>query len=450
MSLSQQSMLFKSNFEINRRIQNEINCGIAIATIDSLNHVNYYNYGIENSSGSMINENSLFEIASISKTFTSIFFKNLADKNVIQLHQEIRNHIPDSLPERIKKITFQELINHTSGLPKLPLDFWTSNWDNPYVDYTEYRFISDLMVVQLDSTKQWNYSNIGYMLLGFIADNLKNFEPLPEIISSIGLRETYINFNDSQNISTPHNFGAEVEHWEFPRFIKYAGGVKSTSADLMKYLTYQIKNNQSFSIDNSTNDIIINPNDTIFCRNGWLLFRRNNQEVIWHNGISGGFNSFIGYNIQTRSGIVILSNSQSSISDIGLHYLSKSLQLNKPKKPFINQVQRQITNGSVNSIKRSWKTADTTVFDKSFIDVYWLQCHYISKKNFKAALALNDILMAEYKDDWEVFYYRAKIYREDRNLKLAKKNYERVNDLFPENNFISNEIRTLPNKTYKQ
>lgn len=448
--LSQQNMLLDLEFETNRRIQNEINCGIAIATIDSLNHVNYYNYGVENSSGSIINEHSLFEIASISKTFTSTFIKNLADKNVIQLHQEIRNYIPDSLPERIKKITFQELINHTSGLPRLPLDFWTSNWDNPFADYTENRFLSDLMVVQLDSTKQWNYSNFGYMLLGYIADNLKNVEPLPEIISSIDLRETYLHFNDSLNISTPHNFGEVAEHWEFPSFTKYTGGVMSTSADLMKYLAYQIKYNQTFSINYSNNDIIINPNDTIFCRNGWLLFRRNNQEIIWHNGISGGFNSFIGYNIQTRSGIVILSNSQSSISDIGLHYLSKSFQLNKPKKPFINQIQKQITNGSINSIKRSWKTADTTVFDKSFIDVYWLQCHYISKKNFKAALALNDILQDMLRDDWETIYYRAKIYRESGNYKMAKKNYNRVNDLLPENNFVKNELKTLPNSVYEK
>jgi CubicO group peptidase (beta-lactamase class C family) len=442
---SQQKMLLDIDDECKRRIQNKINHGIAIATIDSLNNLEFLNYGTENDNGIKVSEKSIFEIASISKTFTSKLMHELVDNNVIQLQQEIREYIPDSLPERVKKITFQELINHTSGLPRLPLNFWASNWDNPYADYTEARFLSDLMTVQLDSTKQWSYSNLGYMLLGYIAEETIGLTSLQQLSLLNSLRNTHLNFNDTLDFTSPHNFGNEVEHWEFHDFNKYVGGIKSSSSDLATYLTYQTKHNQFFSEGYSKQDIIINPNDAIFCRNGWLLFKRENQEIIWHNGISGGFNSFIGYNIQTRTGIVVLSNSQSSIMDIGLHYLSKSFELEKPKKPFINQLQRLIKNDSVSLLKKSWERCDTTLFDKSLGDVYWLQCHYISKKNLKAALALNDILMAEYKDDWEVFYYRAKIYREDRNLKLAKKNYERVDDLFPENNFISNEIRTLPN-----
>ncbi len=448
--LCQQKELSDLDFEISRRVRTNLNQGIAIATIDSLNNINFYNYGYVNDGGTKISEGSIFEIASISKTFTSAIINKLATNNEIQLHQEIRGFIPDSLPERVKKITFYELLNHTSGLPRLPHNYWASNWDNPYDHYTLTKFFTDLMTVQLDSTKQWGYSNLGYMLLGYIADNLSEFKAFPELLSSIDLQNTYLQSNDSLEFTTPHNFGDPVEYWEFQNFTEYIGGVISSSDDLMKYLIYQIRNNQSFSKEYSKQDIVINPNDAIYCRNGWLLFRRNNQEIIWHNGISGGFNSFIGYNIQTRTGIIILSNSQSSITDIGLHCLSPSFELNEPKRPFINEIQKQIINGSINSLKKNWNACDTTVFDKSLADVYWLQCHYISKKNFKAALVLNDILMDESKNDWEVIYYRAKIYNEEGSFKLARKNYERVNVLFPENNFINNELKTLPYKTYKE
>lgn len=444
--LSQQTIPFEIDSECNRRVENNINHGIAIATIDSLNRIKFYNYGYEGDGGIEISEQSILEIASISKTFTSELINNLAENNVIQLEQEIRKYIPDSLPEQVRAITFQQLINHTSGLPRLPLDYWASNWDNPYADYNEIRLLRDLMVVQLDSTKQWGYSNFGYMVLGYIVDHMNGNNSFNDLLSSIDLQNTYLSFNEISDLTTPHNFGHEVEHWEFPTITKYIGGIKTSCSDLIKYLLHRARYNPSFSKDYSSPDVVVNASDSIYCRNGWLLFRRNNQEIIWHNGVSGGFNVFVGYNIQSSSGVVVLSNSQSSITDIGLHYLSKSFELSRPKKPFINKLEYLVRNDSINGILKSWERCDTTIFDKSIGDVYWLQCHYISKKNLDAALALNSILLAELKDDWEAFYYRAKIYRSAGNFELARKYYQQADELFPENNFIKNELKGLPTK----
>ena len=87
---SQQKILLDIDDECKRRIQNKINHGIAIATIDSLNKLEFLNYGTENDNGIKVSEKSIFEIASISKTFTSKFMHELVDNNVIQLQQEIR------------------------------------------------------------------------------------------------------------------------------------------------------------------------------------------------------------------------------------------------------------------------------------------------------------------------------------------------------------------------
>lgn len=91
-----------------------------------------------------------------------------------------------------------------------------------------------------------------------------------------------------------------------------------------------------------------------------------------------------------------------------------------------------------------WNTPDTEKFDKDPVDLYWLQCHYIAKGKLEIALLLNDLMWNEYKDDWEVVFYRAKIYELLQAYNNAKDCYEKVNALFPENKFIIPLIEALP------
>jgi len=429
------------NLELIRRVNLSINQGIAIATIDSLGKITYYNYGIEKKN-SIITEHSTFEIASLSKTFTSTLIKDLVKSNQITLNQEIRCFLPDSLPEKIKTITIYQLINHTSGLPKLPMGYWTENWDNPYFDHTNHKLLTSLMHVQLDTAKKWHYSNMGYVLLGVIIDKVTKNNGIENLISKIGLKNTSANL-DFITSTHPHNFGHKVENWDFPNFNRYMGGVKSSSSDLIKYLKYQINHNSDFSNSEFISNIIINEKDSLVNRNGWLDFYRQNEEIIWHNGISGGYNSFIGFNINTKSGIVIISNSQSSITDVGLHYLSSSFPLNLPLPSLCNKIEKYIRLNQLDSIDLTWYNYNPKKFHKNPIDLHWLQCHYISKQDLKVALLLNKLLASDYKDDWGVYYYRAKIYEMMGEYRLAKKTYKKVNKLLPDNIFIKTCLNTL-------
>ncbi len=54
-----------------------------------------------------------------------------------------------------------------------------------------------------------------------------------------------------------------------------------------------------------------------------------NREIIWHNGGTGGFHSFVGFDKNKRIGVVVLSNSTNDIDDIGLHLLEENFLLRK-------------------------------------------------------------------------------------------------------------------------
>ena len=218
------------------------------------------------------------------------------------------------------------------------------------------------------------------------------------------------------------------------------GGIQSSASDLVKYLRYQIDNNSAFLPSSFKESILVSEKDSLGTKDGWLVFFRGDEELIWHNGMSGGCNSFMRYNIATKSGIVILSNSQSSITDIGLHYLSENLPLNRSKVPLVIKIEEKIKRNQFDSIEIVWNAFDSLKFEKNPIHLYWLQCHYISENRLEIALRLNELLLTDFQNDWEVFFYRAKIFELMKDYSSAIAMYTEVNQLFPENHFIQKRI----------
>ena len=115
----------------------------------------------------LINNNSIFQLASVSKQFTAAAIMQLKEKNKLKLTDSVNTYFPD-FP--FKNITIRNLLNHTSGLPKY---FWVAehewNENKPPTN-------KDLMEVLPISKAQrffkpgrnFDYSNTGYFVLASI------------------------------------------------------------------------------------------------------------------------------------------------------------------------------------------------------------------------------------------------------------------------------------------
>src|SRR5207249_12225430 len=101
-----------------------------------------------------------------------------------------------------------------------------------------------------------------------------------------------------------------------------AGALRSTANDMLKFVAANlglIKSDFSSAIEkthlvrNSTGvpDLEIGL--------GWHVLTKFGTEIVWHNGGTGGYNAFIGFDKKKRTGVVVLSNSANDIDDIGLH-----------------------------------------------------------------------------------------------------------------------------------
>lgn len=148
------------------------NTQFAIALLNN-NNVHLIGYKNDETAVTVIdNSTAVFEIGSITKTFTATLFAKCIEQKLLQhtttLQQVFGFRIEDST---VANITLQQLANHTSGLQRLPTNFKIRNAANPYVDYDTTMLYSYLKkaITQTKPGTTYAYSNLGAGLLGVIS-----------------------------------------------------------------------------------------------------------------------------------------------------------------------------------------------------------------------------------------------------------------------------------------
>src|SRR5262249_36788679 len=114
-----------------------------------------------------LNGDTVFEIGSVTKVFTSLLLADMAQRGEVALNDPVAKYLPAEgvkMPERGgRQITLVDLATHTSGLPRLPSNLKPANSANPYADYTVkqlYEFLSGY-TLERDIGAQFEYSNLG-------------------------------------------------------------------------------------------------------------------------------------------------------------------------------------------------------------------------------------------------------------------------------------------------
>ena len=114
--------------------------GIAVAWFED-GKTHFFSYGLANVADHQpVTSKTLFEIGSITKTFTCSALSYLVQKKEMNLDDKAQLYLPSSitLPEKNgKAITLLQLATAHSGLPRLPGNFSPADQANPYIDYTE-------------------------------------------------------------------------------------------------------------------------------------------------------------------------------------------------------------------------------------------------------------------------------------------------------------------------
>jgi serine-type D-Ala-D-Ala carboxypeptidase/endopeptidase len=324
---------------IETRINHELTPGIVVGIMDAKG-IKYYSFGVKSlTSKSPVDEHSVFEIGSITKTFTGIILGDMVLKNEVKLDDPVQQYLPKDVTAPTRNgsaIKLVNLSNHTSALPSFPGNATPANPSNPFADYSEkqlYDFLSSYTLSR-DIGSQYEYSNYAVGLLGHVlaAKRKVSYEQLmiSTLAKPLDLKNTRITLTPEmkQNLALGYSGGVMAENWDLPT-LAGAGAIRSTAEDMMRYVQANmglIKSNLYPAMQLShknTREAGAKPQVGL----GWHIMTSGDQEIVWHNGGTGGYKSFIGFIKGGNKAVVVLSNSTVSVDDIGARLLIPSVPL---------------------------------------------------------------------------------------------------------------------------
>ncbi len=326
------------------------NVGIVVGVIDSQGR-RVIEYGsLDQGDPRPLTGDTVFEIGSITKVFTSLLLSDMVQRGEVKLDDPISKYLPDGskAPEHDgKQITLVDLSTHTSGLPRLPTNFKPKDAGNPYAYHTTAQLYEMISAYQLtrDPGAQFEYSNLGGGLLGNLLSRRAgmDYEALVKerITGPLGMKSTGITLSPDMRSRLAVGHDAElkaVPNWDIPA-LAGAGALRSTVNDMLIFLAANLGYVQSplapaMAAMRATRRPTGTPAVGGEIGLGWLFMKTATGEFAWHNGGTGGYRSFVGYDLTSRSGVVILSNTSTTagVDDIGRHLLDANLPLMSPPK----------------------------------------------------------------------------------------------------------------------
>jgi CubicO group peptidase (beta-lactamase class C family) len=274
---------------------------------------------------------------------------DMVKKSEVKLDDPVSKYLPASvhMPSRGgKQITLSDLATHTSGLPRLPDNLKPKDPGNPYADYSVeqmYAFLSSYTLTR-DVGSEFEYSNLGVGLLGH-AMALKagtDYETLVRrrICAPLRMSDTCVTLSaDLQARLVPgHDArGKPVENWDLPT-LAGAGALRSTANDMLKFVAANAglaRSELAPAMELSHAARHQAGSSVLSVGLGWHILQRTGGAIVWHNGGTGGYHSFVAFDKAGKRGVVVLVNCASDIDQIGLQFIA-------PKPPAAKHVAIRI------------------------------------------------------------------------------------------------------------
>ena len=278
----------------------------------------------------MVDQTSLYQIASLSKTFTGIILRALVDEKRIHPEESIAPFLEKNLPPEtlvnLGKIRISDLAFHTSGLPQRAENLKRKPFGGAVKEpYTQEQLMTDLIKAELqfEPGQGWAYSNLGYALLGYILEQHtgQTYEELLQayIIQphSLGLTSTKLSPVERARLATPYHpvFGTKTSDSSFGLHTAASGIYSSTEelAMLMKkqMAAYQKTDSVTFEPLWITEEVVGNGPVAY----GYGIFKNKKSyqgqalTYIAQGGDADGYVSHYGFLPEKEVGFILLSSS---------------------------------------------------------------------------------------------------------------------------------------------
>ncbi len=306
-----------------------------------------------------VTADTLFEIGSVTKTFTALLLADMVLKGEVKLDDPVERYLPQdnaaTTPAELRGIEVRDasgapirlidLATHRSGLPRMPDNMPRGDPLSPYADFGEQHLLTFLMnrAAKVESftgkftrkrNETFEYSNLGFGLLGYALARAANM-PYAELLkrrvfAPLGLTSTYVDvpssesprFSDGHTVDRTDTF-KKTKHWPFG-VLAPAGVLVMSARDIGRYaqaasLSIDTPLAAAFTLAQKRYAESAEPKNPQGL--AWVLATLNDRTVASHRGLTGGFASALWVDPETKKATAVLSNANAGPDDIALHLL---------------------------------------------------------------------------------------------------------------------------------
>ncbi len=316
---------------MSQRIDKARGVGMVIGVIDRGKTV-IYQAG-ETGNAAPLDEHTLFEVGSVSKTFTATILASMVLDGSVKLDDPVAKYLPADVrvPKRNgKQITLLDLATQHSGLPRLPSNMDFADPNDPYADYTladMYKFLNTYTLTR-DPGMSFEYSNLGLGLLGdaLAAREGSTYSALLQkrVLAPLGMTDTAIALSATQRsrFAVGHDAdGLAVRPWTF-QALAPAGAIRSTVADMLKYVRCNMGQGPLARA-------------CLFAQRPRSTFPGNQIGLVWwtddvmpiihHGGDTAGYHASVAVSSDREVGVVALTNGGMPVDDLAVHIIDPKL-----------------------------------------------------------------------------------------------------------------------------
>jgi CubicO group peptidase (beta-lactamase class C family) len=323
-----------------RLIDSGLAKGVAVALVDQ-NGIRVVTLGVSRD-GIPVKEGDLFEIGSVTKTFTGTLLALAIERGEVNAEDPVEKYLPDGVVLRDSQnmpIRLVDLATHRSGLPRLAGNFKPKDGQNPYADYTEGDLITWIKSFKADKPRnaQYAYSNIGYGLLGYVLARAAKSADYAGLVSErifkpLGMNNTTADPSALRSrLAQPHDpSGRPVPVWDLPNVHAGAGAIRATVGDMGAYVQALSGAKASplasaFSAATKAREQgpnLINPIGFAFLRAPLA-----ERTLINHDGATAGSSASLVVDPNTKEGVFLVANTQAKLTELAIHLLDKRMPL---------------------------------------------------------------------------------------------------------------------------
>jgi CubicO group peptidase (beta-lactamase class C family) len=302
--------------------------GVSIAVVRDGQVVKAQGYGLANVElNAAATAETIYQSGSVGKQFTATLVTMLVEEGKLKLDESIRTYMPEA-PATWQGITVRHLLTHTAGVSNA-----LYNDLDMRQDYTEEELFKRIAALPLDFQPgdKWNYSNCGYITLGFLVHKVTGrfYGDLlrEKIFGPLGM--TTARIIDEADIIPNRAAGYRLvdgklknQEWVAPKLNTTAdGSLYLTVLDLAKWdaALYTEKLLKKASLDLMWTPVKLNDGaeaKTAPYGFGWFLGDTNGHRTILHGGAWQGFTSNIARYVDDKLTVIVLANRSGAAPDM--------------------------------------------------------------------------------------------------------------------------------------